>query len=195
MFDCTNIFKILYNPKEAFKTLSKKANLMEGFLVAIFASIIMYAASLYMGSIFDIVSLVVTILLTLLTLVITSVVVAYLAGFMGGKKDINKTMALFGYAHVLLFLSTIIWLLVFIFLGDAMPTSIITTAGMTQMLTGVYLPIFIIALVFSIWGLWIDSVAVADANKLSFGKSVIAFIIAMIVYTILLVPISFLIPA
>ena len=195
MFDCKNIFKIIYNPKVAFKALSKKANIMEGFLVAIFASIIMYAVSYYMEPVFDITSLLVTILLTLVTLLLTSFLASHIAAFLGGKSDTKKTMALFGYAHVLLMLFSVVWLIVFIILGDAMPTTIITEAGMTQMFTGIYLPIFFIAFVFAIWGLWIDSAAVAEANKLSLKKSAIAFVIAMFWYVVFLIPISLLIPA
>lgn len=194
VFDFTSMVHLIYEPGKAFRNLNKKATEMEGVAIALIAAMAVYLMTLAMDTPFDATALTVALFMGLAGLLIPGAFTAHIAGIMGGKRNVEKTIALFGYANIMFVIFTLIGYGMFLVLGDSLPATIITEAGITQFFTAVFLPMIVVGIVLFIWSLWVYGKAAAEANKISFGKAVLALLMADMIYLILLVPLSMFIP-
>ena len=194
-FDFAVLPQVLYNPREAFESLHRHTTLTEGIIMAIVMTIIAYIISLGTGIVFDAVAIVMAVIIGVVLLLITSVLSAYIAGAMGGKSDVEKTVGLLGYGTVLTVISAIVGLVLYFAMGESLSAIATNPLAMSTVALGVIGVALVLGIVFLLWALWINGTAVAQANRTSFGRGVASYIISVIIYGIILVPVlNFIVP-
>ncbi|RLG21848.1 hypothetical protein DRN74_00265 [Candidatus Micrarchaeota archaeon] len=185
--DWKNAFMLIYKPRQAFAELNKKATIYDGLSIAVIVSLLSYLL-INMNDI-SVMTWLAELIVTLIALFVIATIAAYIAGAMGGRRQVKKSIALLGYAHTLLLLFAVIWLILVNLLSASMPADLLSPGAVTQLASFVIVPIFAVALVFMIWALWVDSVAISEANSVKTWEAAIALIAAVIAYSVILLPI------